>query len=943
MKGQVNNLKNLKSLMKLLCGVVCVAVLFSSFSVIGFAQEVSEAKTIDESALGLLSALDIIDYTNENAEETITRGEFFKMVCLATGYEGTTTQEKFFYDLPLEHTYAPYIRTLAKLGIIGGTSEGNILPDGEITYAEASAVLVKALGYSVMADTKGGYPAGYLAVAKQIGLFDSVDSLTGTLTKAEAALIVKDALSADLMYEGILNNSGEYEVIKGETLLNTVHHLVHINGIVEGVDISRIVGENDINPFYFLVGDTEIYAYDEGPLMYDYLGYDVDVYYKEGRHRNDLVYIEKTDKNNVVVIDVEDVKSISSGSIEALTEDGKKTKTYKLTKGIPVLYNGVSTDKPFTMDLINNGKKGEVRLLDNDGNKKYEIAIVDVYNNYVVTQVDKDKGIVYGSFGKKATSIDTDTDEPYVLVFDPNGKEVKATAIKPDDVIAVYDSFAERQQYIVVQITRNKVEGVFTESSENHKYITVGGEVYETNPDSNIRTSDVNYRDSFDLGTNVILFLDKDGKVAAVRKGEASAMNYGFVIGFATDKNGFDDKKEIKLFATDSTFCIYPLAKAVRVDGKLYKDSAVDDGIYRVHLASVMEYGETVADDCYATTIRYALNSNGEINVIDTILKADTEELTKREDRTGDNDALFMIKSSQGSHKHYRSTNLTLGSQIGYTAATVSMLHPDPITGDLDDEDRYLASTVNGTLTHDHIYDVDAFYSDRKSMAADIFSLTYNDNLYSNIDILSKFLVVDTVGEAIDDEDDEVFSVRCIGTGGEERILVPKDFKMSNGEYASTLAKGDIIRYRKDIKGSIATLQVHFKVSEEDGKPTWTALAASGVSTTLQRAESSMRRAFVYDKLDGGFLIYVTEDSKEDFLDGINASPAEIDSTKCELMSLQAANAGVMKLKVSDDGKWEVKPAGFNDLKPYTDTYGDCSELIIHQWYGTPVTVLIVE
>ena len=108
MKGQVNNLKNLKSLMKLLCSVVCVAVLFSSFSVITFAQEVTDVKTIDESAIGLLSALDIIDYTEENIDEKITRGEFFKMVCLASGYGETEVKGYNFEDLGKDHPYRLY-------------------------------------------------------------------------------------------------------------------------------------------------------------------------------------------------------------------------------------------------------------------------------------------------------------------------------------------------------------------------------------------------------------------------------------------------------------------------------------------------------------------------------------------------------------------------------------------------------------------------------------------------------------------------------------------------------------------------------------------------------------------------------------------------------------------------------------------------------------------
>ncbi len=926
----------------MLCSVICLVILVNSFALVVMAEEASEPKAYGESAVGLLKALEIIGYNEENISEKITRGEFFKMVCLATGYEGTKSEELLFYDLPLDHQYEPYIKTLAKIGIIGGTTEGKVLPDGEITFSEASAVLVKALGYSVAAEAKGGYPTGYLAVANQLDLFDSVEEpLNGTLTKGSAAVIVKDALSADLMYEGILNNRGEYEVKKGENLLNTVHHLVHINAVVEGVDISRIVGENDINPFYFLVGDTEVYAYDEGPLMYDYLGYDVDVYYEEGRHRNELVYIEKTVNNNVVTIDVEDVKSISSGSLKALSEDGKKVKSYSLTTGIPVLYNGVSTDKPFTEALIANGKKGKIRLLDNDSNKKYDVAIVEVYDNYVVTQVDKDNGIVYGSFGKKATAIDTDTDEPYVLVFDDTGKEVKVSAIKPNDVIAVYDSFAERQQYIVVEITRNVVEGVLEETRDDSKYITVGGTEYETNIDSNIRTTDAKYRESFDLGSNVILYLDKAGKVAAVKKGAGMALNYGFAIDIAKDESGFDDTIEIKLFGADDTFYIYPLAKAVRVDGKLYKDSGIDYAVNRVHIASTKEYGDGVASDCYATTIRYGLNSNGEINVIDTILKEDTEEVTKREDLVGTNDALFMITSAQGSHKHFRSTNLTLGSQIGYNAQTVSILHPDPVSGDLTDEERYLAAAVSTTLTHDQVYDVNAFYSNNKSIAADIFTLTYNDNLYSTMNPLSKFVIVDTVGEALDSEGESVTSVRCIGTEGEARILVDEDFKMSNGDTASTLNKGDIIRYRLDIKGEVATIQLHFKASVEDGELSWTALTASGVSTTAHRAEASMRKAFVYDKLDGGYLLYVTDNSREKFLEDVNAST--VDSTKCELMSFAAANAGVMTLKVDDMGKWDINLSTYNDLKAYTDTGEDCSEIMIHQWYGTPVTILIVE
>ena len=79
-------------------------------------------------------------------------------------------------------------------------------------------------------------------------------------------------------------------------------------------------------------------------------------------------------------------------------------------------------------------------------------------------------------------------------------------------------------------------------------------------------------------------------------------------------------------------------------------------------------------------------------------------------------------------------------------------------TGDLNDEDKYLATTVAATFTHDHTYDVSAFYSNKKSIAADVFSYTYSDNVYSNIDLLSQYYIVDKVGEALDKEEEDVYS-----------------------------------------------------------------------------------------------------------------------------------------------------------------------------------------
>ena len=151
---------------KILGLILCFTMLFSISSGLVIASEdSSESVVYGENELGIFKSLGICEYTPENLSEKITRAEFIKLAAIVGGYPEYKSSEVVFSDLPLEHPFEPYVKSLYKLGIIAG-ADGKVNPDGEMTLVEASAVVLRLAGYGAVAEGKGGYPVGYINLAR---------------------------------------------------------------------------------------------------------------------------------------------------------------------------------------------------------------------------------------------------------------------------------------------------------------------------------------------------------------------------------------------------------------------------------------------------------------------------------------------------------------------------------------------------------------------------------------------------------------------------------------------------------------------------------------------------------------------------------------------------------------------------------------------------------
>ena len=78
-------------------------------------------------------------------EGKITRAEFTKMVVLALELKLENPQQATFSDVPNSFWGFPYIEAAYKAGIVKGVGEGQFAPDRQVTRAEIAAMVVRAL------------------------------------------------------------------------------------------------------------------------------------------------------------------------------------------------------------------------------------------------------------------------------------------------------------------------------------------------------------------------------------------------------------------------------------------------------------------------------------------------------------------------------------------------------------------------------------------------------------------------------------------------------------------------------------------------------------------------------------------------------------------------------------------------------------------------------
>lgn len=159
---------------------------------------------------------------NMRLEDTITRAEAVKMVCVIQGINvdsfSNNVEPSTFPDVPDSHWAKNYINAMKGYGIVEGDENGNFNPEADVTNEEIIKMLVNALGYAPMAEQTGGFPMGYTRTAQKIGLTEDLKlEVETSAIRGDVAQMFATALDIPLMVQTGWSTDGStsYAILDG--------------------------------------------------------------------------------------------------------------------------------------------------------------------------------------------------------------------------------------------------------------------------------------------------------------------------------------------------------------------------------------------------------------------------------------------------------------------------------------------------------------------------------------------------------------------------------------------------------------------------------------------------------------------------------------------------------------------------------------------------------
>lgn len=760
------------------------------------------AGTEYEEAAQVLGVLDIMvgdkDTGTFRPNDTIIRSEGARVAISALGLQEVaevTNGATKYPDVVSNHWANGYINVATDQGMVIGDDVGTFRPDDTISYAEMVTIMIRALGYEKMAESKGGYPTGYLVTASNIGLTKNVPGSDDEgITRGKVARLVFNGLTIKLMEQVGYGSDVKYEVVD-KTLLYNYLDVEKITDQVKAVGSSAINGDSNLKDTQIQIGD-KIYNIANADVR-EILGFNVDAYVeKDGKtnEKNLLVAIPVEGKNESVKIDADDIEEIineeSSKAVRYWVnkDTDKNAKKAAVASDAKVMYNG----KAGTFEDFKKIESGTLTLLDSDTNGEYDIVFINETVNYVVDEALTSTHKIVDKYGKKTLVLDPD-DTNISFTIEKGSEFIGIKDLKEWDVLTVTQS--KDNSFIHIEVSSEKISGTVTEKDNEKVYID--GKGYKVA---------ANYPNTISLNDEGTFYLDVQGKIAAVDADSRISSNYAYLNSIEM-ASGINKVLELELFTKDGKSLLLKSAAKVKVNNS----------------SSVLAKDALEKIGKNPQLITYELNSDGAVS-----------KITTAKDLNGKIDEDNFSKNMSLSEAVYKSASgklVTSSSSVTVTDDTVIFDIPN---GKTDTEDYSIRDKK--FFINDDKYDV-VVYDLSEDLSAGVLVVTSSTG---DADESSSIAVVDKITKTQNDDGVDIEKLYAVQNGkaitistNETGVLVKK----SGGETVS-LAQGDIIQYKTNVKGEIEKITVLFDVS---GKATE---AENKISDDLQTYYGKVTKKF---------------------------------------------------------------------------------------------------
>lgn len=133
---------------------------------------------------------------NFNPDKAVTRAEMAVLVCRMLDQTENLPISTTFVDVPTTHWANMYISKAAEFGIVNGYGNKHFGPSDPVTYEQAVTMIIRTVGGEPEAQAAGGYPNGYLSVAKEYNLLAGVSVRQGEpMVRSNIAILIYNCVN----------------------------------------------------------------------------------------------------------------------------------------------------------------------------------------------------------------------------------------------------------------------------------------------------------------------------------------------------------------------------------------------------------------------------------------------------------------------------------------------------------------------------------------------------------------------------------------------------------------------------------------------------------------------------------------------------------------------------------------------------------------------------
>lgn len=511
--------------------LLCIIMVFGSFSAVMAAEEPEAAPVVDNADLIAMKTIGVFDsstFTGVPMTRRQLANVYFKIL-LPEQADDEYIATKFYFDDILESDFA--INIVHEAGIMSGMGDNKFMPDAQVSYIQVVKTLIDFLGYREQAEAYGGYPYGYAIMASTFGLSQyAPDDINMICTADMAAVLFRKALDIKVNSRIYADNPSirEYEKID-ENYLELYTKIYMDQGIVTSTYVEDTYQYVESGFFDIRIDNKPVILSDEVIEMNELLGYNVTYFYKLDKHDNKIVLHYEIVDTEVIDIDpaTMDCEKTDTNYIYYYNENNK-LKKFDISDAY-IFYNGelcrtynAATINPFDSSDID----GHIRVVSTDGNiKTAEYVFIEAFNSYIVKTIQGND--ILNRYHPEIIFDVNDITSGEIVMKNVLGEVIDPTTLAIGDIMNVYSSPAGEVKKVIITLDTHlgTIEG-FKRLDGKVTHMTVDGIVFPVAKNFYLNPEIGDLK----IGIRAKVYFNMEGKISDITLADYDETKFGFII-----------------------------------------------------------------------------------------------------------------------------------------------------------------------------------------------------------------------------------------------------------------------------------------------------------------------------------------------------------------------------------------------------------------------------